>query len=291
MNLKRRAFTLIELLVVIAIIAILAAILFPVFAQAKLAAKKTSELSNKKQLGTAMLMYGADYDDNVLVFPYAGTWSSPSFSEADPKGFAQPFWSDRLMPYVKNKLIFANASNTSTVFGPAAYLRPGQTDPAVPNPTTLYRVTYAINQFLSHADRSPTNPGSASFTSVGEPAEIAMIMNGAQAWPFSLCREETPGSGRMAFYHAISRDGDFWGYELWGGKNERGGFDSGLNFVYTDGHAKFGKAVAGGTHSTDSLAGLNGSLFVGYFPTAKTREAINTAGSCASADPRGNWVY
>lgn len=59
----KRAFTLIELLVVIAIIAILAAILFPVFAQAKAAAKKTSALSNQKQVGLAVIMYMGDYDD------------------------------------------------------------------------------------------------------------------------------------------------------------------------------------------------------------------------------------
>lgn len=64
----KKAFTLIELLVVIAIIAILAAILFPVFAQAKEAAKKTSSLSNVKQMGTATAIYTADYDD---TFPRA----------------------------------------------------------------------------------------------------------------------------------------------------------------------------------------------------------------------------
>jgi prepilin-type N-terminal cleavage/methylation domain-containing protein len=61
----RRAFTLIELLVVIAIIAILAAILFPVFAQAKDAAKQTSCLSNTKQVNLAALMYANDYDDTL----------------------------------------------------------------------------------------------------------------------------------------------------------------------------------------------------------------------------------
>ena len=59
----KKAFTLIELLVVIAIIAILAAILFPVFAQAKTAAKKTQSISNAKQLGTATNIYLSDYDD------------------------------------------------------------------------------------------------------------------------------------------------------------------------------------------------------------------------------------
>lgn len=62
-NRKQRAFTLIELLVVIAIIAILAAILFPVFASAKMAAKRTQSVSNLKQLGTAVQIYLGDYDD------------------------------------------------------------------------------------------------------------------------------------------------------------------------------------------------------------------------------------
>ncbi|HEV2472758.1 MAG TPA: prepilin-type N-terminal cleavage/methylation domain-containing protein, partial [Chthonomonadales bacterium] len=74
----RRGFTLIELLVVIAIIAILAAILFPVFAQAREKARAISCLSNEKELGLSVLMYVQDYDEN---FPsglqnawYADTW-------------------------------------------------------------------------------------------------------------------------------------------------------------------------------------------------------------------------
>src|SRR5450631_3421527 len=64
-NMNRKAFTLIELLVVIAIIAILAAILFPVFAQARESARRTACLSNTKQIGLAMLMYLNDYDETT----------------------------------------------------------------------------------------------------------------------------------------------------------------------------------------------------------------------------------
>jgi prepilin-type N-terminal cleavage/methylation domain-containing protein/prepilin-type processing-associated H-X9-DG protein len=74
MKLRKKAFTLIELLVVIAIIAILAAILFPVFAQAKAAAKKTASLSNQKQFALCDAMYSNDYDD---ILPAGGDYFNP----------------------------------------------------------------------------------------------------------------------------------------------------------------------------------------------------------------------
>lgn len=92
---KQRAFTLIELLVVIAIIAILAAILFPVFAQAKTAAKKTADLSNLKQNMTATLIYTSDYDDYL-----------PHTNWQEDYVFAV-----RILPYTKNRDIFRVPSN------------------------------------------------------------------------------------------------------------------------------------------------------------------------------------
>lgn len=90
---SRKGFTLIELLVVIAIIAILAAILFPVFARAREKARQTSCLSNLKQLGLGMLMYAQDYDECTPV-AYSGiNWWNGT-------------WRERLLPYVKNYQIY-----------------------------------------------------------------------------------------------------------------------------------------------------------------------------------------
>lgn len=89
-NIKRIAFTLIELLVVIAIISILAAILFPIFAQAKAAAKKTTCLSNLKQLAIAETLYIQDYDDTY-----------PSAEPGKPNGLGDPI-GQPLQPYVKS---------------------------------------------------------------------------------------------------------------------------------------------------------------------------------------------
>src|SRR5262249_38734327 len=84
---KKSAFTLIELLVVIAIIAILAAILFPVFAQAREKARSISCLSNNKQVSLGVLMYVQDYDETYPIFFYGvpGLPSDPPFTPAVPE--------------------------------------------------------------------------------------------------------------------------------------------------------------------------------------------------------------
>src|SRR4051794_23482927 len=112
----KKAFTLIELLVVIAIIAILAAILFPVFAQAKAAAKKTNCVSNLKQLSLANLMYAGDYDD--FYMPSRGGapiryWDG--VFPANPPSIPTTYWDQTqsfLWPYMKSSGITGCQSAT-----------------------------------------------------------------------------------------------------------------------------------------------------------------------------------
>jgi prepilin-type N-terminal cleavage/methylation domain-containing protein/prepilin-type processing-associated H-X9-DG protein len=100
----RKGFTLIELLVVIAIIAILAAILFPVFAKAREKARQTSCLSNIKQLALANLMYAQDYDEKLCRFEYM----------AD--AVRRLTWMPQLLPYIKNTQIFICPSKADTQY-------------------------------------------------------------------------------------------------------------------------------------------------------------------------------
>ncbi|MDX1931582.1 MAG: prepilin-type N-terminal cleavage/methylation domain-containing protein [Capsulimonadales bacterium] len=122
----RRGFTLIELLVVIAIIAILAAILFPVFAQARAKARQTSDLSNLKQIALGWLMYAQDYDETVLptglqtsltagsrvVYWYAAVRSGTTFGSAPDLGEQHGL----LWPYLKNASLLGDPAASGLPF-------------------------------------------------------------------------------------------------------------------------------------------------------------------------------
>ncbi len=105
---KHRGFTLIELLVVIAIIAILAAILFPVFAQARAKARQTACLSNVKQITLGMMQYVQDYDET-----YAIRWPNPWPAQAPPAPAVGWNWDALILPYVKNADVYRCPSHTS----------------------------------------------------------------------------------------------------------------------------------------------------------------------------------
>jgi len=133
---KSNGFTLIELLVVIAIIAILAAILFPVFAQAKLAAKKTSALSGVKQEALAVIMYNGDYDDMFVT----GLDSDGSNANQVYGWVPGTTWMRKVFPYEKSANLFYSAGDVTiagsaieALFGPqTSFVANGLIEP-VPN--------------------------------------------------------------------------------------------------------------------------------------------------------------
>lgn len=114
---KRAGFTLIELLVVIAIIAILAAILFPVFARAREQARQTVCVSNSRQIGTALMLYSQDYDEKLPWRQYRYPQTNPAKTAfnlwyCQNGGDCSALFADMLMPYVKNYGIFSCPSDT-----------------------------------------------------------------------------------------------------------------------------------------------------------------------------------
>jgi prepilin-type N-terminal cleavage/methylation domain-containing protein/prepilin-type processing-associated H-X9-DG protein len=284
---RLQAFTLIELLVVIAIIAILAAILFPVFAQAKLAAKKTNDLSQLKQQGLASIMYSGDFDDEAMVFPYAGTWSTScpgcGSNTVITNGSMGQWWSDRLQPYVKNRGLFANPTNQDTLYVDKGYWKPGATSATDTNTADFYRVTYTYNQFISHADDNPLTPKAASMTGIPDVAGTVLLGPSDNWFSRSSCQPNGSGTS-VDFEWDISIDG--WGYELWGADTSvaalpSAGFNGGANFAYADGHAKYAKLSVG----PDSGIGYDGTAYEGYFPQAKTHPQYVGAGggSCPTS--------
>jgi len=126
--LSKRAFTLIELLVVIAIIAILAAILFPVFAQAKEAAKKTTCLSNEKQVGIGLYLYVQDADDTLPMANYPAAYVGPPFTQFSwhaGAGKGELNWADLLLPYSKSIQVFKCPTDSTGQYTPAGVAIPG----------------------------------------------------------------------------------------------------------------------------------------------------------------------
>lgn len=143
MNTHRQSgFTLIELLVVIAIIAILAAILFPVFAQAREKARAISCLSNMKQVGTGMAMYLQDYDE---TFPMDQYFSDPgTFKD-------QHYWHDSIYPYIKNGDRSNNGAQNMVSWGQGGIFH----CPSFPDNQSGQ---YGINMSISSDGWCPWNP-------------------------------------------------------------------------------------------------------------------------------------
>ena len=147
---KQRGFTLIELLVVIAIIAILAAILFPVFARAREKARQTSCLSNVKQIALGALMYCQDYDERF-----------PNYAQGSYTVNPWVFWPHQFQPYINNWQIYRCPSSpyagTMTYHGTAYPLRPsyGVTNDLWKTSRMLAEITSPAEKFMMFDSNHP----------------------------------------------------------------------------------------------------------------------------------------
>jgi prepilin-type N-terminal cleavage/methylation domain-containing protein len=203
----KRAFTLIELLVVIAIIAILAAILFPVFAQAKVAAKGAADLSNVKQFALGTVMYSTDVDD---VFPSAygrdcgGNWNIDSrmaepatwSSEANAGYNAQTGACSGDGKRVKSSLVsapntlFPYTKSWNLMQMPGAQLQSGFTSP-LPGETPA-NVSYNMNGLLSSYSQTAVQDPSGTPTWWPAFGQLARVGD-TYAEPFLICPDPTQG--------------------------------------------------------------------------------------------------
>jgi prepilin-type N-terminal cleavage/methylation domain-containing protein/prepilin-type processing-associated H-X9-DG protein len=242
---KRRAFTLIELLVVIAIIAILAAILFPVFAQAREKARQTSCLSSQKQNGLAMMMYAQDYDE---VYPMVTDWNQrfPLFGDGSP---APDNWTAQLMPYIKDRYQMVefgcpSARWTRSPWGDMA--REGSLNEG---PRFSYNDVFGLNA-PQWGSSSPTNQSCCT-----SPTPMAEVTAPAETIAISDCGTVGGSYGTyMTPYWDIRYYYDF-GVENWWQPARAHG--DGVNCSFGDGHAKFMKL--------ETLSGVNKRADIGDY--------------------------
>jgi len=194
---SRKAFTLIELLVVIAIIAILAAILFPVFAQAREKARQATCTSNMKNIGTAWAMYAQDYDETGPPMWVKSNLTRGCFPVVDPN-FRAPYtgtpwgqyWPDLIYPYVKSGRAAAyDAQGRPIAKGNRGVFTCPTGDaliPAVGGESGWGSLTYAINQSNINAD--PIHPESSFNGGGGGPDFLCGQDPGCQGWGWGCAK-------------------------------------------------------------------------------------------------------
>jgi prepilin-type N-terminal cleavage/methylation domain-containing protein/prepilin-type processing-associated H-X9-DG protein len=218
MRSRRSGFTLIELLVVIAIIAILAAILFPVFARAREKARQASCQSNLKQIALGEMMYIQDYDERVLR--EVGWGNSGSFYH----------WQDMIYPYIKNAQLYECPSMPAT--GTSNYLN---VQPAPPGGNTWWSVNvsgcgYGINYMIHQYDPGTWRGRPMKLAEIRFPAET--FQHGCSAHSNDVCGQN--GLNKLAFAN-ICGIGCNAGRDI--PDNTR--HNEGSDLQYFDGHVKW----------------------------------------------------
>ena len=240
----RRAFTLIELLVVIAIIAILAAILFPVFAQARAKARQAACLSNTKQIGTAVAMYVQDYDEMLPM----GGWAVGTYGSR---------WFRDLYPYVKNLRVYVCPEITSDPMPPTqGFYVPTLNStafPRFPGDTTPYPTSaggYAMNANLVRFGAA-----GKALAEIVDSAGTFIICDASRVTSAVLSNPYRYDATTWPRFQDRNSDWEVYPPTDWtGGSTARYSTDNttlrrrpmarhsgGLNIIYCDGHAKWSK--------------------------------------------------
>ncbi len=300
-----RGFTLIELLVVIAIIAILAAILFPVFAQARKQAYKAVGTSNLKQASLAILMYVQDYDEKM---PRAG-WGCDGGGQVvlpQENSCGATEWQNVTGPYTKATGIYQNPGDGSTNPGPKSW---GGTDLGADDG----HFSFVINDLLAHDMGTDPTTGHAdagnqtrladgyTLGKINAPSDCVLLMEGHCGWnkvnlgASSAAALDTPTvTGKTCrqdpeskFCKEQSVSGYqtqlFANYAYDGGHNVSGlpFYSGGGNVAFTDGHVKFIRYVDSGGNP----------ILCSSLPWSKSIDAlqrgVNDPGQCDPASPIG----
>jgi prepilin-type N-terminal cleavage/methylation domain-containing protein/prepilin-type processing-associated H-X9-DG protein len=249
---KQRAFTLIELLVVIAIIAILAAILFPVFAQARDKARQATCVSNMKQIGLAMNMYVQDYDETFPISPWDGQeFGGPAWGYTAGPYITRFTWISQYNPYVKSKGVWQCPSDPAPTHWSSGYdVAPGGDHIWGIPIGSGYGVNMELHPLVATAGREAECDGCPWFNN-GRPRTLASITSPAATYAVA----DSSGPNMESWW--VDRHPRFSNWERFYSRAGTGGGQACINFpeickesrikrhlegsviVYADGHAKW----------------------------------------------------
>ncbi|BCM90963.1 hypothetical protein IAD21_02826 [Abditibacteriota bacterium] len=226
----RKGFTLIELLVVIAIIAILAAILFPVFARARENARRTSCQSNLKQIGLGIIQYCQDYDEKFM---------NGEGDRYDVGGGINSSWDLVVLPYTKSMQVLVCPSDTRSFVADTLGVY-----------GTNVRRSYSMPTYLAPAYNGGAGPDGKEGISLAKLSQPALTI---MAMERRGCGNGTGNQAKNTWFYCSTSQGTGFGaaagaFDIDGGPAGSEGVHLGtVTYLYTDGHVKSLRLIKGGT--------------------------------------------